>query len=99
MNYNNEIFEQFEERTKQIRSSLNKKTIDHIKNVYNKKLFCVAKLKSENEYFRAEIKDFKDETNEIRVFYVDFGDYSWDEDASAQEIGVTLGMDYCILNF
>ncbi len=41
------------------------------------KLFCIAKLKSENEYFRAEIKDFKDETNEIRVFYVDFGDYSW----------------------
>ena len=76
-NTNNEIFEQFEERTKQIRSSLNKKTIDHIKNVYNKKLFCLAKLKSENEYFRAEIKDFKDETNEIRVFYVDFGDYSW----------------------
>jgi hypothetical protein len=28
-----------------------------------------------------------------------FGDYSWDEDASAREIGVTLGMDYCILNF
>lgn len=76
-NNNNEIFEQFEERTKQIRSSLNKKTIDHIKKVYNKKLFCLAKLKSENEYFRAEIKDFKDETNEIRVFYVDFGDYSW----------------------
>jgi hypothetical protein len=28
-----------------------------------------------------------------------FGDYSWDEDASAQELQVTLGMDYCILNF
>ena len=28
-----------------------------------------------------------------------FGDYSWDEDASAQELTVTLGMDYCILNF
>ena len=28
-----------------------------------------------------------------------FGDYSWDEDASAQELSVTLGMDYCILNF
>ena len=25
--------------------------------------------------------------------------YSWDEDASAQELTVTLGMDYCILNF
>ncbi len=35
-NNNNEIFEQFEELTKQIRLSLNKKTIDHIKNVYNK---------------------------------------------------------------
>jgi len=28
-----------------------------------------------------------------------FGDYSWDEDAAAQELSVTLGMDYCILNF
>ena len=28
-----------------------------------------------------------------------FGDYSWDEDASAQELQVSLGMDYCILNF
>jgi hypothetical protein len=28
-----------------------------------------------------------------------FGDYSWDEDAAAQELTVTLGMDYCILNF
>ena len=28
-----------------------------------------------------------------------FGDYSWDEDAAAQELQVTLGMDYCILNF
>ena len=28
-----------------------------------------------------------------------FGDYSWDEDASAQELTVNLGMDYCILNF
>ena len=28
-----------------------------------------------------------------------FGEYSWDEDAAAQEITVSLGMDYCILNF
>jgi hypothetical protein len=28
-----------------------------------------------------------------------FGDYSYDEDASAQELTVNLGMDYCILNF
>jgi hypothetical protein len=28
-----------------------------------------------------------------------FGDYSWDEDAAAQELTVSLGMDYCILNF
>ena len=28
-----------------------------------------------------------------------FGDFSWDDDAAAQEITVTLGMDYCILNF
>ena len=28
-----------------------------------------------------------------------FGAYSWDEDAAAQEITVSLGMDYCILNF
>jgi hypothetical protein len=28
-----------------------------------------------------------------------FGDYSWDEDAAAQELTVNLGMDYCILNF
>ena len=28
-----------------------------------------------------------------------FGDYSWDEEAQAQEITMTLDMDYCILNF
>jgi hypothetical protein len=28
-----------------------------------------------------------------------FGDYSWDDDTAASEIAVTLGMDYCILNF
>jgi hypothetical protein len=28
-----------------------------------------------------------------------FGDYNWDTDASATNITVTLGMDYCILNF
>ena len=28
-----------------------------------------------------------------------FGDYSWDDEAAAQEITVNLGMDYCILNF
>jgi hypothetical protein len=28
-----------------------------------------------------------------------FGDYDWDNDATAQEISVNLGMDYCILNF
>lgn len=29
----------------------------------------------------------------------DFGDYDWDNDATAQELQVSLGMDYCILNF
>lgn len=28
-----------------------------------------------------------------------WGDYSWDEDATAQELTVTLGLDYAILNF
>jgi hypothetical protein len=28
-----------------------------------------------------------------------FGEYSWDDEAAAQEITVNLGMDYCILNF
>ena len=28
-----------------------------------------------------------------------FGDYSWDDEAAAQEITVSLGMDYCILNY
>ena len=28
-----------------------------------------------------------------------FGDYSWDDDSVAQEITMTLDMDYCILNF
>ena len=28
-----------------------------------------------------------------------FGDYSWDDENAAQELTVTLGMDYCILNF
>jgi hypothetical protein len=28
-----------------------------------------------------------------------FGDYDWDNDATAQELSVNLGMDYCILNY
>jgi len=28
-----------------------------------------------------------------------FGDYSWDEDGTVQELTVGLGMDYCVLNF
>jgi hypothetical protein len=28
-----------------------------------------------------------------------FGDYSWDDESAAQELTVTLDMDYCILNF
>ncbi len=28
-----------------------------------------------------------------------FGDYTWDEDAAAQELTVNLGLDYAILNF
>ena len=28
-----------------------------------------------------------------------FGDYNWDNDTAAQNISVTVGMDYCVLNF
>ena len=29
----------------------------------------------------------------------EFGEYNWDNDTAAQNITVTLGMDYCVLNF
>ena len=29
----------------------------------------------------------------------DFGDFSWDEDAAAQEIAIEVQPDYCVLNF
>ena len=29
----------------------------------------------------------------------DFGDFSWDEDAAAQEISLEVHPDYCVLNF
>ena len=29
----------------------------------------------------------------------EFGDYSWDDDAAAQELSLTVTMDYCVLNF
>ena len=28
-----------------------------------------------------------------------FGDYNWDTDGQAQNIDMTIGMDYCVLNF
>ena len=28
-----------------------------------------------------------------------FGDYNWDNDTAAQNITMTVGMDYCVLNF
>ena len=28
-----------------------------------------------------------------------FGDYNWDTDNTAQNIDLTIGMDYCVLNF
>lgn len=29
----------------------------------------------------------------------DFGEYSWDSESTAQNITMTVGMDYCVLNF
>lgn len=29
----------------------------------------------------------------------DFGEYNWDNESSAQEISMTLGLDYAVLNF
>ena len=29
----------------------------------------------------------------------DFGEYNWDTEAEAQNLTLTLGMDYCVLNF
>jgi len=29
----------------------------------------------------------------------EFGEYSWDNENAAQNLTVTLGMDYCVLNF
>ncbi len=29
----------------------------------------------------------------------DFGEYNWDNDTAAQNISMTIGMDYCVLNF
>ena len=29
----------------------------------------------------------------------DFGEYNWDTEAEAQNLTMTLGMDYCVLNF
>jgi len=29
----------------------------------------------------------------------EFGEYNWDNDTAAQNITVTLGMDYCVLNY
>ena len=29
----------------------------------------------------------------------DFGDFNWDEDASAQELSIEVQPDYCVLNF
>ena len=34
-----------------------------------------------------------------QIVDANFGDYSWDEENSAQEIAMTLQPDYCILNF
>ena len=29
----------------------------------------------------------------------EFGEYNWDNDTAAQNLTVTLGMDYCVLNY
>ena len=29
----------------------------------------------------------------------EFGEYNWDNDGAAQSIDITVGMDYCVLNF
>ena len=34
-----------------------------------------------------------------QIVDANFGDYSWDEENSAQEIAMTIQPDYCILNF
>ena len=29
----------------------------------------------------------------------EFGEYNWDNDTAAQNLTITVGMDYCVLNF
>ena len=29
----------------------------------------------------------------------EFGEYNWDNDTAAQSLDLTVGMDYCVLNF
>jgi hypothetical protein len=73
---------EFLKRTWLIRSYLNKSVIELSKQTTNNNRFhCIARLKSENEYYRGQINDFREsiETglSEVQVFFVDYGDYSW----------------------
>jgi hypothetical protein len=73
---------EFLKRTQLIRSNLNKSVIELSKQTTNNNRFhCIARLKSENEYYRGQINDFREsiETglSEVQVFFVDYGDYSW----------------------
>jgi hypothetical protein len=63
-------------RLKEIRFNLNNQTVNKILNQLNKRLFCIARLPRDNKYYRAEIVDINDK-NEFKVFYVDYGDYSY----------------------
>lgn len=66
------------ERTEFFRKHFNKTHFDWFcKN--NKPLYCLARLRQDNEYFRAKIVDYKPaedrENDKIKVFFVDYGDH------------------------
>ena len=74
------MFEDFLKRTNQARDTLTKEIFDLLKSK-KKKLFCLAKLTKEDQFFRAEIVDYRQKENkqedELKVFFVDYGDFNW----------------------
>ncbi len=80
-------YSKFIKSTEQIRSKLNERTFEHFKSK-SMPVYCFARLRRENEWFRAriiQVVSVMEENNEqspnarnkirVRVFFVDYGDY------------------------
>ena len=76
-----ELIENYVNKTKKIQRLFSEEILNSLSR-QSTPIFCLAKMRKENDYNRARIIDYAYEqtgkgVKELRVFFVDYGDYDW----------------------